>query len=493
MARPITWQDVQYRGNAAAIEAFGRGGDRLAEAVQGMGQVAVDYRNDKIKTATDAAVAGISNSDDPVAAASALPKDWTIDPLAVAVAANARDTQLQQKRATEQNIRASEATIDTQRANLRDIEDRRAAEAIIQRNWEASAKAGRVVLSDEDANLGQASILAGKELSDRLSALRDDQRADKELGLRAREANARMRLLDKELNTQQFLSWARERGASPEAQAMRPELLDRELVAEAKRRGVDVTAVDTAKGYFQKGVEANFATPEELGQRAAGSNRTYQDGVRILSDAKAYGESQKAAILAAPYDPQNPTKPDPSRPSLLQLREVAERGPGFTEGPIGFVAAELAAKADIDQDDAQRRIMNIKSKYRYLSDAQAADLAFQSKDRWNSFGWNAATAPEVRAGAMIYREVDRLGGKEGIARLEAEATAPVDKVLREIPIAAQQLSGAARGGYAMPEQVLTFEATLAAARAKQAQKESDQAAAAAATRAINPGAARERY
>ena len=492
MARPITWQDVAApRGAAAAIEVFGRGGDRLAQAVQGMGQVAVDYRNDKIKTATDAAVAGIANSDDPTAAASAVPNDWTIDPLAVAVAANARDSQLQQKRATEQNIRASEATIDTQRANLRDIEDRRAAEAIIQRNWDASAKAGRVVLSEEDANLGQASILAGKELNDRLGALKDDQRADKELGLRAREANARMRLLDKELNTQQFLSWARERGASPEAQAMRPELLDRELVAEAKRRGVDVTAVDTAKGYFQKGVEANFATPEELGQRAAGSNRTYQDGVRILSDAKAYGDSQKAAILAAPYDPQNPTKPDPSRPSLLQLREVAERGPGFTEGPLGFVATELAAKADMDVDTARDRIMAIKNKYRYLTEAQAADLALQSADRW--FDSTAAGSSEVRAGALLYREVDRLGGKEGIARLEAEATASVDKVLREIPIAAQQLSGAARGGYAMPQEILSFEATLAAARAKQAQKESDQAAAAAATRAINPGTARERY
>ena len=477
MARPITWQDVSAPRFGASIEAFGDAGDRLAEAVGGIGETALDWRNTNIKEATEQAVANISNSDDPLATANAVPEDWTIDPLAVAVAANARASQLKAKEATQ-------LTIDSQRATLKDIEDRRLSEAIIQRNWEASVKAGRPVFTDADANLGQASVYAGKEMADRLNKMRDDKRAEESHNLRARESRARMQLLDKELAIQNYYSWARERGASPEAQAMEPELLDRELIAEAKRRpGVPITAVDQAKTFFMSGVENNSATPAELLQQAPGSNHTYKDAERILATAAEYGHSQKAAILAAPYDPSNPTKPDPTRPSLLQLQEVAERGPGFADGPIGMVAVELAKMADVSKEEAEERLAGMKAKYRHLNYAQAADLVLQSIDRWD---FTYLNSPEVKSGALIYKEVDRLGGKEGIARLGNEATADVDRVLAEIPTVARQVSGAARGGFALPKKVLTFESVLASARAKEKQNEADEAARAAKILQVRP-------
>jgi hypothetical protein len=495
MARPITWSDVAYRGNAAAIEVFGRGGDRIAEAFKNIGQIAVDNRNQKIEEATKQAVAGIMNSDNPDAAVAAVPQGWQYDPLAIAKAGNVREDQLQTKRLQEETILTNQAAREMQQAQLQDLRDKRDAEAIIQRNWEASAKAGRVVLSEEDSKMGQASLYAGKELADRLGALRDDQRADKELGIRARESNARMAALDREMKGIEYLGWAREFGATPEAQMMEPEKLDSYLVAEAKKRGLPATYADQAAGSFGKGVAANPAADSDLDARIPGSSKTYRDGLRTLSAIKTDAEAQKAAVLAMPYDESNPDKPDPNRPSLLQLQEIATRGPGFTDGPIGFVAAELAKQAGIDQEEAKDRLSAIKSEYRHLNYAQAADLAFQSKDRWNVFGdWNVTKSPEVKSGALIYREIDRLGGKEGVDRIAASRTAQFDRTLAELPTAARQLSGSARARAALPEKVLEWDNSLSQARAKRAAEEAAAAEAAArAMRMPNPGTTRERF
>jgi hypothetical protein len=488
MARPITWQDVAApRGLAVAVEAFGRGGDRLAQAVGNVGQIAVDYRDARVKEATDAAVAGITNSQDPTAAASAVPKDWTIDPLAIAVAANARGKELQQVKLADETILASKAQREMSEANLQDLIDTRDAEAIAQRNWENSAKAGRVVLGDDDANMGQASLKAGAILSSRLDQLQDNQRADRqvdiserELGLRAKEANLRIAALNREVAVQDYYSWAREFGASAEAQRMDPKELDRVLVAKAKERNLPVTYADTAAGYFGKGVDANSATDAELDQRIPGQSRTYRDALTTLSTVAADTQSQIQAIKARPYDESNPDNPDPNRPSLLQLQEVATRGPGFTDGPIGQVAADLAAKADISQSEARERITAIKAEYRHLSEAQAADLAFQSKDRWNFFGdFNVTQSPEVKAGALIYREVDRLGGKEGLAQIEARVTAPLQRTLGEVSTTARQLSGSARGRTDVPVRILEWDSKLATARSKAASEKAAEEATAA--------------
>ena len=502
MARPITWADVAYRGNAAALEVFGRGGDRVAQAFQNIGQVAVDNRNQQIEEATKQAVAGIMSSDNPDAAVAAVPQGWQYDPLAIAKAGNAREDQLQTKRLQEETILTNQAAREMQQAQLQDLRDKRDAEAIIQRNWEASVKAGRVVLSEDDANMGQASLYAGKELAARLGDLRDDQRADKELGLRAsevatrnREANARMKALDREINGVEYLGWAREFGSTPEAQMMEPEKLDAYLVAEAKRRGLPATYADQAAGSFGKGVAANPAAESDLDARIPGSSKTYRDGLRTLSAIKTDAEAQRAAVLAMPYDEKNPDKPDPNRPSLLQLQEIATRGPGFTDGPIGMVAAQLAKEAGMDDEEAKSRLSAIKAEYRHLTYAQAADLAFQSKDRWNNIGdWNVTKSPEVKAGAMIYREIDRLGGKEGVDRVAASRTAQFDRTLAELPTAARQLSGSARARAKLPSKIIEWDSKLTSARAKAAAEEA--AAAEAASRAMrmpNPGTTRERY
>ena len=272
--------------------------------------------------------------------------------------------------------------------------------------------------------------------------------------------------------------------------------MDRELVAEAKRRNLPVTLADQAATSFANGVKANAATDSELDSRIPGTDKTYRDGIRTLSAVQSDAEAQKAAALAAPYDPQHPDKPDPSRPSILQLQEFATRAPAFTDGSLVFVADELAAKSgNMDRQEARERITAIQAKYRHLSVAQAADLAFQSEERWNSFGWNAATSPEVRTGALMYKEVDRLGGKTGIDRIASERTYKFDKVLSELPQAARQLSGSARTGTSLPLKIIEWNGQLTKAQAKKAAEDAAAAAEqadAALLRARNPGLQKER-
>lgn len=496
MARPITWQDVQFRGNAAMVDVFGQAADRVTSAIQGVGQVAVDNRNRIIEENTKNAVASIINSDNPDAAVAAVPTSWQFDPLAVARAGNLREGELQQKRAQEESILTNQAAREMQLAQLQDLKDKRDSEAIIQRSIEASLKAGRPVLSEEDAKMGQASLYAGKELQDRINAYKVNQRADKELGLRAselamhnREATARMKALDREISGVEFLGWAREFGSTPEAQMMEPEKLDAYLVAEAKRRGLPATYADQATASFNKGVQANPAAESDLDARVPGTNKTYRDGLRTLTAIKTDAESRRAAVLAMPYDEKNPDKPDENRPSLLQLQEVATRGPGFTDGPIGMVAAQLAKEAGISDEEAKDRLSAIRAEYRYLNYAQAADLAFQSKDRYDFFGsWNVTKSPEVKAGAMIYREIDRMGGKEGVDRAAAARTAPFDRVLNtELPATARQLSGSSRARAGLPVKLLEWDSKLASSRAQATAADAaaaEKAAADAADRAM---------
>ena len=480
MARPITWQDVAApRGLSAAIEVYGRGGDRLAQAVGGMGEIVEDFRNDKIKTATDAAVATIATSTDPTAAASAVPKDWTIDPLAVAVAANARGTQLQQARAVDQNIlasqaqvRQSESAVLTQEANRKDIEDKRRGAELAQPFLDQilSGKykgVGPEAFKDQ----GQGGVYAQEAIQNALKEQRD-------YSLRANESNLRMKALREQDAPNNYLGWAREFGASAEGQLLDAKELDRRLVAEAKRRGLPATFADSASTSFGKGLAANGATDAELDTRVPGANKTYRDGVRTLTAIQSDVEAQKAAALAAPYDPKNPDKPDSNRPSLLQLQELATRAPAFQEGPLTFVANELAAKAqDMDASEARDRIAAIRAEHPHLTVSQAADLALQSEDRW--FDFTAAGSPEVKAGALMYKEVDRLGGKAGVDRIASERTAKFDRVLGELPTAARQLSGAARTGTGLPTKILEWDSQLAKTRAQVAAEEADAAALAA--------------
>ena len=481
MARPITWQDVSRPvGMAAAIEMFGRGGDRLAQAVQGIGQVAVDNRNQQIEAKTKEAVAEILTSKDPTATAAAVPQDdWRIDPLAIANAAQQREGDLLKSRAAEQTIRASQAQIRasdsavlTQEANRKDIEDKRRGAELAQPYLD-QILAGKFKGVGPDAfkDQGQGGIYAQEAIQQALKDQRDFQ-------LRASETNARIRALNEQKVAQDFMGWAREFGASAEGQLLDAKELDRRLVAEAKRRGVSVALVDQASGYYEKGAMANGATDAELKTKIPGENRTYADAMGVLTQVKTGVENQISAALAAPIRPN-----DPTAPSILQLKELAERGPGFQDGNIGFVASELAAKADISESSARERISEIRKQYPYLNHAQSADLAFQSKDRWTAIGFDVSKAPEVRVGAMLYREVDKLGGKEGIDRLAGQITAPLQATLAKIPGEARRLSGSARTGTGLSPQILEWDAALATKRRETAAQE-EQAAAEAAARAL---------
>ena len=481
MARAITWQDVEAPRQAANIEVAMRAGRMLQDSVAGMGNVATGIYDETRKVNTEAAVASIANSADPMAAAAAAPQGWQFDPLAIAGAANARTDQLLDTKVKNSNLLENEAQI----ANMKSIQEDRESNRQIARMVEpytALARSGKDYKIDTTDPVWEtpAGFEARKYL-DGLSNEAFNRRAENERLAQGRAAaRAAEFQMKRELDKEDFFSWARERGATATADMMDQKTLDRDLVAEAKRRGLPAQYADQASAFFMKGQEANTASDLEMRQQAPGSKGTYQDALDILSTVKADTEAQIAARRARPYDERNPDNPDPNRPSLLQLSEVANRGPGFTEGPIGFVAAELAAKADISDSEARERITDFQAEYRHLSTAQAADLAFQTKDRWNALGiWNATKAPEAKAGALIYREVDRLGGKEGVARLDEQVTAPLKRTLAEVGTTARQLSGSARAGQAIPEKIIEWDQGLAKARKAATNKEAAEEAAAA--------------
>lgn len=441
MARPITWTDVAYRGNAAAIEVFGRGGDRLAQGIQGLGQVAVDNRNQQIKAATDAAIASIANSDDPTAAASALPKDWTIDPLQVAVAANARGEQLQQKAAREQTIATARAAMDMSRAQLKDLEDTRLSEAIVQRSWEASAKAGRPVLSEEDANLGQASIKAGKELEARLDTLADNRRGDAELNLRAREAKLREEEARRIRNEQQALRAANAelvlRGASKEGAGLDPKGLDRVVLETYAKFGADPTQIALGRASFQTGLSGNQPLDAEKDLPVPGGRgetfRTYENALTVAELAA----KQSQAVRADKFTQLNNTSANLAKSEFANLTEEA-------------AAFKLAEKYGWDVDDARERMKEAQDrapKGVTLTVPMRAEIAAATSGSfWGGIKDTWANSDSAEARLEEYVALQQGGGEKGVAQQSAELEQTFAAENAALTKQRQQLNYAIRSG-----------------------------------------------
>lgn len=266
MARPITWQDVARPvGLAAAVEMVGRGGDRLANAIGDMGQVAVDFRNTKIKEATDAAVADIALSQDPTAAASALPKDWTIDPLAVAVAANARTKELDQKKLTDLTMKSTSLQMDRTQAELDDRVAAREAEDIALQYRDAALGGKPVDINREDPRWRTA---AGKLALDRIDSwTRDaaDMKYKQDSLSLQRAAAARAERDDRERrNLQDALGKVVELSGSPDWAGKAPEERDRLIGGVFKGYGVSLAHLDLGQKAYDLGFSGNKATQGEL-------------------------------------------------------------------------------------------------------------------------------------------------------------------------------------------------------------------------------------
>ena len=264
MARPITWTDVAYRGNAAAIEAFGRGGDRIAEAFQNIGKVAVDNRNQQIEEGTKQAVANILTSDNPDAAVAAAPQGWQYDPLAIAKAGSAREKELMDAKVADATLRANSLQADVAQAGLDDrIAQREGADlALPYRDLIFSGKGAKIDRSDPrwQSAAGREAI---KLIDGWDSEYRDFAIKNQELNLRKAEAQLRIQDAKDAKALRDANSELVRLSGTAEFLAKPPEERDRIITQVYDKYGAPLTALPTGRAAVDLGVSGNKPTDAE--------------------------------------------------------------------------------------------------------------------------------------------------------------------------------------------------------------------------------------
>lgn len=467
MARPITWQDVAAPNNAAALNASAQAGDMITNALQGLAGVARGEYDQRKADATKEAVAGILSSNDPLAAASAAPKNWAVDPLAVAQAAQQADGRLRQNAAMDASLDASKASTETARAQLEDLTSTREAATMASPMIDQIIK-NKGKLPSIDLNSADWSSAAGNKAYAQVLAFKQDYDRN---ALQAEDMHLRRQTALKDKAKEDAFGWARSFGASPEGQSLDPAEVDRRITAEFQRRGVSEAYVGNGAQFFEQGATANRATDNELDREVPNKpDATYYDINSGLSTRARDLNQQKTAAVSK-FD------------RAVRGQELAA-GTVFT-GPVAGIPAKLATAIDDDEDEARDRINRIKSKYPNITDFQAADIALATKDRWNTWVNNPANAPEAQAMAESFAAFNKIGGSGGLAKEIERVSSPFDRELNRLPILQRQVQGAARLGKEVPTEAANIvkayrdrEAAEKEAAATAAQKAVDDAAAA---------------
>lgn len=265
MARPITWTDVAYRGNAALVETYGRAADRVTDAIKGIGQVAVDNRNQQIEKNTKDAVASILTSDDPDAAVAAAPQGWQYDPLAIAKAGSAREKELTDAKVADASLRANNLQADMAQAGLDDrVAQREGADlALPYRDLIFSGKGAKIDRTDP-----RWQTAAGREAIKLIdgwdSEFRDFSFKQKELGLRQAEASLRIQEAKEGKALRDANSELVRLSGTAEFLAKPPEERDRIITQVYDKHGAPLTALTTGRAAVDLGMSGNKPTDAEL-------------------------------------------------------------------------------------------------------------------------------------------------------------------------------------------------------------------------------------
>ena len=461
MARPITWQDVAAPNFSGSLAASQAAGNQITQALSGLGDLATGIRDQARADATGQAIAGILASNDPNAAAAAVQQGWDIDPLAVAGAARTRDSQLRSDLAADASLAASRTTTALNQANLDDRTAEREATSLSSPMIDEILKTGKLpsINLNQDQWKSAAGNRAYKQVLDFWGQFQDDK-------LRAQETHLRTKALRDRENQEAYLGAARDYGASADGQLADPATRDRYLSKLAKQFDVSSIFVDQASQVAERGSQANAATQEELDTTAPGSTGvSFRDVNSNLVRRQNDLERQKAAKLSE-FD------------RAVRGQELMQ-GTVFN-GPSESLPGELAKRTGWDLDDAQDRINRIRSEYPNITDAQAADIALATQDRW--FDRGAARSPEAVARAGAYAEFNKLGGVAGLNRELNKAAAPFDKELSRLPVLGRQVTGAARSGAPIPAEAQRIVSEFARAdtaetrRIEAAQREAAEAA-----------------
>lgn len=441
MARPITWNDVAYRGNAALIEEFGRGGDKLAKAFGDAGQTVVDYRNDQIKTATDQAIAGIANSEDPTAAAAALPKDWTIDPLAVAVAANARTDQLGQIKVRESTLATNELQRKSTQAELDDKEARRQGALVAQEGLKYIESTGKMPEFSKDDPL--AGTAAGIYAQEAWREAYDSQRKfslDKErLGLERANAARAARLEQQDRSKQAYIADLNAAALDPKNFNLEPGARSKLNMELAQKHGVGFLALEGDQ-HFANAIKSNLPTQAQLDSTdPQGYNR--QDVISGFTTEKAnieadknvkiagFKTAQEVALQSANSKYKGLTEDQMNSQFLATHPEVTK---GFFSTLAGntWEAKDVGQRADEIQAEAKRRGFQIQ-RHDAVEMVASTIGAFTTGDRGRRIITDETSAMIDRYGSFAkYGDVENLN--LAMNQIQQEAATKASKVDRAI-------------------------------------------------------------
>lgn len=469
MARPITWQDVSApRGMAVAAEIAGRAGDRIAGAIQGIGKAAVDNRNQTIEENTKQAVASIMNSDNPNAAAAAVPQDWKFDPLAVSQAANVRETQLDQKKLTDLSMKNTTLQMQQTQAQLDDrIAAREAEDLALQ--YRTPALSGKPFEINRDDPTWQTA--AGKLALDRIDGWvrdaadtkykQDSLALQRAAAARAARDDAERRNLDKALGKVVEFS------GSPEGAAVAPEERDRRIAEIYKGYGVSLSHLDLGQKAYDLGYSGNKATPGELGRL---DPKTGLSGQRLL-------DLQTAEVQAAERG-LNQWKADNA--NLLRLGQLDATNPYEKKDDVTAANQFLKDNPDVatgwakwDSGDVIQRVDDIqntaKNAGKPITRAQAFMLVGKTKGQFPTD--TGVVDDSIMRDIEDFNSLKNKGGWEQVAADEKAQQAQFEKKQRDAARAAATINAAVRTGGELPNTLVTGYKTSPIVQRDSAEKE----------------------
>lgn len=404
MARPITWQDVAAPNVGAALAASQAAGDSITNALAGLGGVA-QGQSDRIKAdATKQAVAGILQSNDPLAAAAAQPQDWRVDPLAVAQAAQQTDARLRANKASDASLEASKVSTASNQAQLDDLLSTRRAEAIAQESWADTLKHGSVQFNSKyDGLQGQDAVKAGAILQSRLrdyhNAANDDER------LRLERAR-----VGKDKSNQNYINWEAEKAHDPDWMLQDPATRERERLKAAKGFGADLQLLPNGRAISEGEAGRAGPTKQESNAAVPGTNITYNDVNSDLNRERIKIQREQASAGAA-FD------------AAIGGRDLLSKN-AFAGLPVQAIPDAISKQIKMDVDEVQSRLGKVQAKYPKLDAAQAADIVLATRDRWSTWFNNPASQPEATAIADKYQAFNDIGRENGLAREQNLVNAP---------------------------------------------------------------------
>lgn len=471
MARPITWTDVTYRGNAAMLEMAGRASDRITEAVAGMGQVAVDNQNRIIDENTKNAIASIANSQDPTAAAAAVPQTWQFDPLAIASAANTRSGQLLDTKVKESNLAENELSMTNTRSEMADRESKRHIATLVA-PYEAAARAGKDFDVDEESDpmwKTPAGFEAKKYLEELKNTAFNQSEERKRTALQATQARlAQLQLTEAQNRKKAQDMWADYKMTD---QGM---LGDPILDTQAARQIGVASGAGSAFGMSLAPTPTTGATEDQKKQKTS-FGFTYADALGAidteanrLTEAGAVSDTltqiQGAAALADKEN--NYTEKTPE--ALVQA--IIKNNPRITDRALGFGMEndDVQTRYDYQATLARQEVERVAKKYNLpipkelqgesasiISPQQQASLAAMTLDDISIFS-DKEDSPAAAAMREKYIALNLSGGRAAFEQRQAAAKASRDKAMADLQRLRRQTEISAIKGQSIPTKAVGY-------------------------------------